>query len=406
MNAASQGNIVQGRGAITVSSVKVKKYKPQFYTVVIGINEYSNPEINLNFPVNDANAIAKSVEMAANNLFTEGVHMYTITSETAIKPTKESIEKVFEEISTKAKAEDVILVHLSGHGVTVGDGLNNEFYFLTSDATSSSKEAYSLEFNREKQTISTSEWVTMLQSVNANKRIMIIDACGSGQAVDNLIAQRDLEGSQLKAIDRMKDRTGMFIISGSAADAVSYEASQYGQGLLTYSILEAMSGRALKEGKYVDIETVFNHARDRVPELAKGIGGIQKPQLLKPKGGSFDIGILEKEDQANVPLNLIKTVFARSVLVDKSKFRDVLHISKLLNEELGLLSTRGEDASVVYYDTDEHLNGCKITGGYSGTENDIVLEMTVKCGKKENLYNLSATSVKELVQKIIVLINE
>lgn len=57
----------------------------------------------------------------------------------------------------------------------------------------------------------------------------MIDACASGKAIDNMMAKRDISSGTLKALDRMKDRAGMHIITGCAADAVSYEASRYGQ---------------------------------------------------------------------------------------------------------------------------------------------------------------------------------
>jgi uncharacterized caspase-like protein len=90
---------------------------------------------------------------------------------------------------------------------------------------------------------------------------MIIDACGSGKAVENLVSSRDIEPSQRKAIDRMKDRTGMFILSGCAADAYSYESSQYGHGILTYTLLQGMKGAALNQEEYLDVASLFNYSR-------------------------------------------------------------------------------------------------------------------------------------------------
>ena len=133
-----------------------------------------------------------------------------------------------------------------------------------------------------------------------------------GKAVDNLIAMRDIDPSQIKAIDRMKDRTGMYIISGCAADAVSYEASQYGQGLLTYALLQGMKGAALKEGSICGCINILESCSRKCPQLAKGIGGIQTPQLLQPKSGSFDIGILNDLDRKAIPLANPKTVYVRS----------------------------------------------------------------------------------------------
>ena len=77
---------------------------------------------------------------------------------------------------------------------------------------------------------------------------------------------------------------------GSAADAVSYEASRYGQGLLTYSLLQGMKGAALKEDQYVDVSKLFEYAADEVPRLAQNVGGIQRPsccpsdQRQRPRG--------------------------------------------------------------------------------------------------------------------------
>jgi len=70
---------------------------------------------------------------------------------------------------------------------------------------------------------------------------------------------------------------------GSAADAVSYEATQYEQGLLTYALLQGMRGPALREEEYVDVSKLFQHAADAVPDLALHIGGIQRPGLPLPK---------------------------------------------------------------------------------------------------------------------------
>ncbi|MDC0302444.1 caspase family protein, partial [bacterium] len=209
----------------------------------------------------------------------------------------------------------------------------------------------------------------------------------------------------IKAIDRMKDRTGMFIISGCAADAVSYEASQYGQGLLTYALLQGMKGAALEEDQYVDVSTILNHARESVPQLAKGIGGIQTPQLLQPKSGSFDIGILSETDRKEIIISEPKQVYIRSMLVDKSKFRDVLGISKLLNEKLNILSSRGVDAEIVYFDADDYGNSCQITGGYEKNEQGLSLNMTTICEGIETEYQIEADDVDGLIENIIQTLN-
>src|SRR5206468_9197244 len=107
-----------------------------------------------------------------------------------------------------------------------------------------------------------------------------------------LVQQQDISGDQIHALERLKDRTGFHVLMGSAADKVSYEASQYQQGLLTYALLQGMRGAALREDAYVDISALFQYAQDQVPQLAQHIGGIQRPEIMASRGASFDVGKL------------------------------------------------------------------------------------------------------------------
>ncbi|MFS4456348.1 caspase family protein [Maribacter sp. 2304DJ31-5] len=407
VKASSEDGFVQGKGIKAKIIVRKKVLKqPQFFGVVIGVGDYANDQLKLKYTVNDAEAISKAMQLGAENLFSkEKTHIYKITSSGDKLPSKRNIKNIFENISADAKAEDIIVIYLSGHGITWG-GERGDFYFLTSDATATSSDAYNDPIIRENTSISTSEWVQWLKDIPALKQVMIIDACGSGKAVDNLIAERDVEPSQIKAIDRMKDRTGMYIISGCTADAVSYEASVYGQGLLTYSVLQGIKGAALKEDKYIDIFTIMDYARETVPKLAEGIGGIQEPQLLVPKGGSFDIGMLKDIDKKAIPLASAKTVFVRSTLVNAEDFEDNLGLSELLNQQLSLVSNKGKSSPLVYFDSAKFPNACKISGGYTMRENDISVLLKIRCGESLKSFELKAKNKEELIENIVALVEK
>ena len=84
-----------------------------------------------------------------------------------------------------------------------------------------------------------------IKRIPALKQVLLLDTCASGKLVERLTDKREVDGSQIRALDRLKDRTGMHVLAGCAADAVSYEATRYGQGLLTYSLLTGMTGGAL-----------------------------------------------------------------------------------------------------------------------------------------------------------------
>ncbi|MCF8434805.1 MAG: caspase family protein [Crocinitomicaceae bacterium] len=403
VKASSEDGFVVGRPEEKKVTMSFQTAKPHFYAVVVGTGKYMNSSINLKYPEKDAESMSTALKLGSEQFFgKENTHIYTLTTTSGERPTKEKIKNTFSEISQKAKSSDVILVYLSGHGITWG-GDQSDFYYVTTDATAANSEAYNDELLRKNHLISTAEFTEYLKVIPANKQVMIIDACSSGKAVENLMAARDIDVSQIKAIDRMKDRTGMFVISGSAADAVSYEASRYGQGLLTYSILEAMKGAALRDGQFFDVNTILNYSRENVPRLAAGIGGIQTPQLLIPKGGSFDIGQVDEEAKKQIPLSNIKPVFVRTSFMDTEDFTDVLAISKSLDNQLNEFAIRGKESEIVFLDTREFPESYRLSGGYTQSNGTISLKLKIK-GPKESEHQLSGKTKEELIQQIMELV--
>ncbi|MCB0634910.1 MAG: caspase family protein, partial [Lewinella sp.] len=168
------------------------------------------------------------------------------------RPTKNNIRAVFDAFAKKARPEDVFMLYLSGHGKVYED----YFYYLTQDMGSDYLGDNAI---RQQYAISSAEFAEWLNAIPARKQVMMIDACASGQFNKDLalLAMKNIPSSQIRALDRLRDRTGIYIISGSANDQASYEASPYGMGLLTYSLLSGMSGGALREDEYMDVEQLF-----------------------------------------------------------------------------------------------------------------------------------------------------
>jgi dipeptidyl aminopeptidase/acylaminoacyl peptidase len=401
----SADGFVESRGARSVfkdtrpTTTKV----PSFYGVICGVSEYHNDQLNLAFSITDALAMSAAVKKGSENLFGKNnTHIYTLTSPGTLLPTKSNLENVFASIRDSANPEDVVFVYLSGHGIVWG-GETGDFYYLTPDAYSLNGETYNDPLLRSKNTVSTAEFTKWINSISALKQVMIIDACGSGKAVDNLMASRSVNPSQIRAIDRMKDRTGMFVISGCAADAVSYESSRYGQGLLTYSLLQGMKGAALKENKFIDIDVLMNHAREEVPKMANGIGGIQTPQVLVPKSGSFDIGLLRDSDKAAIMLASPKPVFIRSLFINATAKRDRSGLSRTINDMLSEEAAKGASAIFLYFDADEYDDGYSMSGDYMLTDTGVDAEVVISKGYDEvHRFKMSAENIEDLADRILI----
>jgi WD40 repeat protein len=345
-----------------VISLGPKKAKPHFYGLVVGTSDYNGTKLDLKFSDEDALAISTAMNQAAAALFGQNfTHVQRLSTEAGStkRPTKKNIKLAFDHIANVSKPSDVLLIYMSGHGLSYGDVEKEQFYYLTTDVSSGDLSDPAV---REKYAISTDDLTNWLTGIAAKKQVMIIDACSSGKVIEDLSSTRDVPSSQIRAIDRMKDRTGMFVLAGSAADKVSYEASQYGQGLLTYSILSGMSGNALKDGISVDVSRLFNFARDKVPQYAEDINGIQTPVLFSnPGASSFDIGLVD--ENVKIVVKDVKPIFVRSNFQEDKSYMDVLDLSLIIDQKLDAVSITG-DKSIIFVDVRKKNNAYAIKGRY------------------------------------------
>jgi WD40 repeat protein len=342
---------------------------PELYAIVGGISKYSSPDLTLRFAAKDAQDIAKAVEIGAKRLFgVEKVHLTLLSTSNdprAIPPTKANFRKAFE-AAKEAKPWDVLVVYLAGHAAALPGG-NDTYCYLTQEGRSSNLNDPAI---RSQTTITSEELREWINQIPALKQVMVLDTCQAGAAATKLTDKRAVPSDQIRAIERLKDRTGFHILMGSAADAVSYEASQYGQGLLTYSLLQGMRGAALRDGEYVDVSKLFQYAADQVPQLAGNIGGIQKPLVAAPRGTSFDIGQLKREDKETIPLAMVMPMILRPVFLNPEQGFDNLDLVALVRkrvQEESYALTRGGPSSqtVVFVDADELPGAIRPSGTYT-----------------------------------------
>jgi len=337
---------------------------PELWAVIAGVSDYSGDALDLNFAAKDAAAFGSALVNGAERLFgTERVHLVQLggTDESAnLSPTRDNLVRALQGLAN-AKPTDVVLVYLAGHGVTHG-GQDGDYYFLTQQATS-------FELNdpavREAVAISSDELTELIKLTPANKQVLILDTCGAGRVVE-LSETRGVPSSQTRALDRMKDRTGFYILAGSAADAVSYEASAYGQGLLTYSLLEGMRGAALRESEFLDVSRWFGYAADRVPVIARHIGGVQRPQIATPRGtGSFDVARLTEIERGQINLQQPLPFVIQAVFQLDGPPIDPLDLTPRVNAALRDVSARGTLVPWVFVDTSEYADAYQLSGRYA-----------------------------------------
>ncbi len=356
----------KGDGINVVPPPACGDVKPSLYLVVVGTSRYTDASKSLSFPDIDASEMANALRSTGTLLFGDQVELKLLSTagDSVLISSKANIEAAFREIAQKATPCDVVVAYFSGHGANWGKNADkSNFYYLTKDITSAKLSDPDI---RSAFAISDEDLARWLAAIPAQKQVLILDACNSGKAAETMsgTGERDFSPDQIIAFELLKDRTGTFILTGSTADMSSFESNQYGQGLLTYSLLQGMSGTALKEGKYIDIITLFQSARNMVPQLAQTIKQVQTPVIAAPKGASsFPIGI--KDESVKIEVAQLKPVVIWCNFQDRDQFNDPIGLTQALNDYFQGQSAKGAQAKFVYYDIPKYPDGFSIRGNYA-----------------------------------------
>ena len=366
--------------------------KPTLYAIVGGVSDYNGDKLDLNFAAKDAEDFANALGIAARRLFCPQenpkcddkvkIKLLTTPPKGESKnpnelPTKTNIRAAFAEFAKFAKPEDVLVVYFSGHGTSLKDAEQKDtYFFLTQETENGSKE--SVEKNPERSIsnkeildwLTQEQWRTDKKGIDAGNKVLILDTCAAGTFEKALT--RDLSADQILALERLKDRSGLQILMGSAANQSAYEASQYGQGLMTYALLEKMRGLAGDEAR-VETGILFDYAVNRVPkmDISNGTSGLQSPRIFGST--SIPIGLMKKEDREAIKiLESPLPIFGRPSLIQKGENDDTLELGGAFAKKLdeaGTPQSRGggnrTSASLVFVDERNFPGAYRVIGAYT-----------------------------------------
>jgi hypothetical protein len=343
---------------------------PNIWAVIVGSSEYRG-DLKLRWSDDDARDFGTALSIAASRLVDKPgdasrVHVDVLRPGTSSPPTLENIKAALKRAAASAKPEDVLVVYLSGHG----KAYKGKYYYLMENSTGDLRD----DRVRAQTALGVEALVGLLLENRANKRVLILDTCAAGHGAQEILtalASKDpYSAVQRKTLKTLAERTGSFILAGCAKDRASYESSVFGQGLLTYSLLEYMARGALKDGEAVDVVSLFEYAADRVRTLASGA---QEPQwLMQPESGSFAIGRLLDEDRGRIPLQRKKPVFRQSVIELGVTMEDPADLTTLVNTRLRELSAVSPPA-LLYQPASTSPESYRLRGRYETTDGETKL---------------------------------
>lgn len=275
--AYSKDKIASKEATVTLFS-DYESRDPEVYLLAIGINKYSNTNLDLNYAKDDALSFSDSIYSGSRHLFKQ-VNVRTILDTEA---TKETILEALDELTEQVQAEDVFIFYYAGHGTMIDDN----FYFVPTE----SKRLYD---DKMDETAIPAELVQQkLKDIRALKQMIVMDACQSGASVD-VLAKRGLE--EERALAQLARSTGIHVLASAGSEQYASEFQELGHGLFTYVLLESLSGKAdgaPKDGK-ITVYEIKSYLDDQVPRYNLKYKGTPQYPYTFSKGNDFPLVIID-----------------------------------------------------------------------------------------------------------------
>jgi hypothetical protein len=251
----------------------------ELHLLVVGVNQYRNPEYNLNYAVPDADAVLEKIESANRALFAK-INRHRLGDAQA---TRDGILAAFAAIEREAQPHDAFLFYFAGHGVMSKS--DQRFYLVPHDVTRIYGESQSLSENG----ISADALRDLSGRIAAQKQLFILDACNSGGALQ-AFAQRG--ASQEKALAQLARATGTHWIAASSSSQFATEFAELGHGAFTHTLLRALDGAADTGDKRVTINELKAYLEAELPAVTQRHKGAPQYPSSYGLGQDFPIALL------------------------------------------------------------------------------------------------------------------
>ena len=233
--------------------------------VVIGINDYSDPEIpKLSGAVNDATEMRQM--LSDYGQFEIVPEHFLINADASYQ----SIRKAISDLLWKSDSCDLSLLYFSGHGFR--DGYGNG-YIAAHDMFKSEPFVCGINMQELRKVV--------LNSTNKQCVLVILDCCYSGIPTKDEKALPDIAISfdpYFGDLGKEGGGEGKFIIASSGEDQKSREIeSKSGNGkgkvihgAFTYHLLNGLDGKAADEAGTITLDRLLKYVEEQLHKMGKG----------------------------------------------------------------------------------------------------------------------------------------
>jgi WD40 repeat protein len=227
------------------------------YAVVLGIQEFKNPDYNLSYSVADAQLFADTLKKYSAPLFQKvDVRLLVNPADT----TRDSLWKTLNDMKAIVGADDVFVFYVASHGLTD----NGEYFLITSNVGSVSTE------HLKTDAMSKEELTGLVANIAATKKLMVIDTCHAealGNALQAGLMTRGMDDAT--AFKILSRAVGTTVLAASTSTQTALEGYQ-GHGLFTYVVADGLSGKGdVDKDGFVSTLGLAHYVDGQLPDLAE-----------------------------------------------------------------------------------------------------------------------------------------
>ncbi len=229
--------------------------KPPLLKVAsIGINQYSDKRLNLDYSVADAQSIEDLLTKNGLARFAtaEKKQLYNRSA------SKMAILSTLRELS-QGNQGDVLAIYFAGHGISV----NGEWYFLPYETSLRSDLKYFASVG-----VSATEISEIFKDSSIQNILLMIDSCYSGASLDSF---KNLQNSQRKFSRTISKSVGITIVTATRKNQQAAELSDLGHGLFTYVLGKGINGEAdfMPQDKKISAHELAMFSTRTIPNFSK-----------------------------------------------------------------------------------------------------------------------------------------
>jgi len=275
----TEGSVHSNPVTASVFSTYAPPEKPTLRALIVGIDQFRNPALQLRYPVADATAIAHLLQERAAPLFAK-VEVQLLTAPEAT--TREALLTALSRYADMA-AQDVFVFYVASHGTVENEDLTSREYFLiSSNVGLTSDEAL------RRDAISQDDLKRLIVSIPATKKVLLLDTCQAG-ALGDALALSARGDSEQAAINILSGAVGSTVLSAATSQEQALEGVE-GHGVFTWVVLQGLAGKAdVQHNGYVSTLDLASYVGDQVPKVANTVFKREQFPNLHNAGQSFPI---------------------------------------------------------------------------------------------------------------------